>query len=398
MKTDNNNLTVVICVALAFLVFAPSVFALPPDTDNAALLYYQAFCVYEKPDDTMEDMIKDLANGRIEPNPTITKYIESCRATIKLAESAAELTRCDWGVKYSDGLDAQASHLAQVRILTYIILADARIALEQADYDLAIRRCLTARKLGIDVGQDPLAVGFLVEKAIEKITNQCIQDILSSHAMELKKLQHFKAQLDKLNSRVRLIEFFLEVERDVMAMYINTEKIQELLPWVDPEKDDSFVNVPDGSRKSILNADEQFCRKNMAYYNQHWDAIFSALKLPYPEVYNKLKELDKKAAEDVKENPDALMTVLLTPAAWRIYNTGIKSSTFSNALKTAIEIYKISAQTDQLPDSLPAGMAKDLFSGKDFEYKKTDVGFTLRCQGKDLDKNEIHQYEFKIKQ
>ena len=50
-----------------------------------------------------------------------------------------------------------------------------------------------------------------------------------------------------------------------------------------------------------------------------------------------------------------------------------------------------------LTDALPAGLPGDLFSGKDFEYEKTAEGFILRCQGKDLSKDEIYQYEFKVK-
>jgi len=37
-----------------------------------------------------------------------------------------------------------------------------------------------------------------------------------------------------------------------------------------------------------------------------------------------------------------------------------------------------------------------LFGGEDFEYKKTEEGFMLQCRGKDLDKDKIHQYEFKV--
>ncbi len=395
-----NNRTKLICylwIGLIMLMPQSLAFALPPDPDNAALLYYQAFCVYEKPDDTMKDMVGDLAKGNIEPNPTITKYIESCRPAIKLAESAGELGKCDWGVRYSDGLDAQASYLAQARMLTYIILADARIALTQANYDLTIKRCLTVRKLGIDVGQAPLTVGLLVEKSVERITNKCIQDTLSSGAMELKTLQHLKAQLDKLDSRIKPIEFFLEVEQEVMAMYITMERIQQVLPWIDPEKEVGFVNVPDGAREYILNADEHFCQRNLTYHTKFWNDVFSALKLPYQQAYSKLKELVDKLGQDYKKNPDATMTVLLLPGVYNIYNRHIQSRTFSNVVKTALEIYIIAAQTGQLPDSLPAGLPQDLFSCKDFEYEKTDDGFILRCQGKDLGKDEIYEYEFKVK-
>ena len=39
----------------------------------------------------------------------------------------------------------------------------------------------------------------------------------------------------------------------------------------------------------------------------------------------------------------------------------------------------------------------DIGSGKDFEYKKTSDGFILRCQSKDLSKDEIYEYKFKVK-
>jgi hypothetical protein len=42
-------------------------------------------------------------------------------------------------------------------------------------------------------------------------------------------------------------------------------------------------------------------------------------------------------------------------------------------------------------------LPKDLFSGKDFEYEKAADGFILRCQGKDLNRNEIYEYKFKVK-
>jgi len=46
---------------------------------------------------------------------------------------------------------------------------------------------------------------------------------------------------------------------------------------------------------------------------------------------------------------------------------------------------------------LPEDTPMDLFSGKDFKYEKTKEGFVLRCQGKDLVKNKIYEYEFKVK-
>jgi hypothetical protein len=63
----------------------------------------------------------------------------------------------------------------------------------------------------------------------------------------------------------------------------------------------------------------------------------------------------------------------------------------------AVEIYLIKAKTGRLPDEFPAGSPKDLFSDEDFEYEKKNSGFVLRCRGKDLLKDKIHEYEFKVK-
>ena len=75
--SKNSKLINSILIALFLLVSTSSAFALPPDPDNAALLYYQVFLIYEKPDDTMKDMIADLARGKIEPDTRITQFIES---------------------------------------------------------------------------------------------------------------------------------------------------------------------------------------------------------------------------------------------------------------------------------------------------------------------------------
>jgi hypothetical protein len=169
-----------------------------------------------------------------------------------------------------------------------------------------------------------VTVGFLVEKAIEKFTNE---DILASGEVELQTLQQLKLQLDELDSRAKPLEFFLETEQEVMAMYITPERIQELLPWIDGEKEPGFVNVPDDARNYILNADQEFCQRNLAYYNARWSEVFSALKLPYEQAYIKLGDSSEKPHWDYEENPDATMTVLLAPNTARIYNLGIKIKT-----------------------------------------------------------------------
>ena len=386
------ELTTAILTALV-LVAASSVFALPPDPDNAALLYYQAFLIYERPDDTMGAMITDLAAGKIEPDARVTKFIETQKTVIELAAAAAALPDCDWGMKYSDGLEMQWPHLAQTRNLAMLILADARIAATKGDHSLAIDRCLTARRLAVHTASEPTIINLLVGISVEKIANKCIQDILSSAPVRPETLRYLKVQLDEIDNTLLPIKLYYDTEREVMTMYMTTERIPEVVSHVVSEGEPWFNET----RELILAADEQFCQRNRAYYNEHINATLSSLELPYEQAYKRLKSLDKKPAEEFKQNPDATMTVLLGPATWKIYNHDVSRKTFSNALKAALEIYIIAARTGKLRDGLPAGLPKDLFSGEDFEYEKKADGFILRCRGKDLLKDKIHEYEFKVK-
>jgi hypothetical protein len=92
------------------------------------------------------------------------------------------------------------------------------------------------------------------------------------------------------------------------------------------------------------------------------------------------------------------LTNILAPSTQRIFSLATRYKTHNNAIKTAIEIYLIKAKTGKLPDVLPAGLPGDLFSDKPFIYEKTSEGFTLRCQGKDLSKDESpYEYKFKVK-
>jgi len=68
-----------------------------------------------------------------------------------------------------------------------------------------------------------------------------------------------------------------------------------------------------------------------------------------------------------------------------------------NALKTAVEVYLVGAQTGRLPETLSAYAPKDPFSGQEFEYEVTQSGFVLRCRAADLDGNRIREYDFTVR-
>ena len=200
MKTIINKLKTATCVTLILLVLTTSAPAYPPDPDNAALLYYQAYIAYEKSDDTMREMVSDLSRGKIEPNERIRKHIENCRGAINLAAAAAEVPNCNWGLKYSDKFEMLLSHLAQTRKLAFIIGAEIRILAADGDYQKALDRCLTLHKISKHMGDETI-ISFLVAMAINKMADNQIQYLLAEMPQDLKTLTWLKSQLAIIDSK-----------------------------------------------------------------------------------------------------------------------------------------------------------------------------------------------------
>jgi hypothetical protein len=333
--------------------------------------------------------------GKIEPNERIRKYIENCRGAINLAVAAAEVPNCNWGLKYSDGFEMLLSHLAQTRKLAFIIGAETRILAADGDYRQAHERSLTLHKISKHM-DDETIISLLVASALGKMADNHIQYLLADMPQDLKTLTWLKSQLAIIDSKSLSSRATTNYERELSLEHMHLDKVKKLIEIV------RGAPVKPGSKEAeqLRNVDQATIDKNRAYYIKHMDTLQTILSKPmnYAKVYSELKELHKQPHKDLAENKiDAYITSIVSPAFDKIVSIETRDKTFSNAVRVAIEIYIQKAQTGQLPETLPAGLPKDLFSGKDFRYEKTADGFTLRCRGKDLDKNETYSYEFKVK-
>ncbi len=395
MKTITNKIKTTKCVILMLLILSSPAFAYPPDPDNAALLYYQAYIAYEKTDDTMQAMVSDLSKGKIEPNERIRKYIENCREAIDNAVAASEIPNCNWGLRYSKAFDMSLSHLAQTRKLVFIIGSEIRILAADGDYQKALNRCLTLHKMSKHMGDETI-ISFLVAMAIGKMADNQIQFLLGEMPQDPKTLTWLKSQLAIIDSKPLSSRGTTEYERELSLEHMQLDKLKQLIEIVNGEP----IKPDSKEAEQLRNVDQATIDKNRAYYIKHMDTLQTILSSPmnYEKVYTGLKKLNEQPKKDVAENnTDAYITSIVSPAFERIVSVETRDKTFNNAVRAAVEIYIQKAKTGQLPETLPEGLPKDLFSGKDFRYEKTANGFTLRCRSKDLDKNETYKYEFKVK-
>lgn len=382
MKALKNNK--LILSAIVFFLTAACAYSYPPD--NAAVLYYKAGVFYGV-DSEMADMLADFQKGNIELNDKIREFVKANRIAINTVLDASEVKNCDWGMDFSQGMEMVMPPLANMKRLTYLVIADAKILAEDGDYETALSRCMSLYKMARHIN-DRVYISYLVGIAINGLTNGCVMQIMAEMPQDMQRLTWLKNQLIEIDSIPFSVKPAILGEREAVLIFMTPEQLPDIVRLCEVDK---------SVEEKMLSLDEVAISRNRTYFENYYTGVIAGFDMPYVEGYAALTDLAKKIEKDVKSNPDAILTGVLAPATHKIFSLTTRFKTHNNAIKTAIELYMIKAKTGKLPDELPAGLPGDLFSGKDFEYEKTPEGFILRCQGKDLGKDEIYEYEFKVK-
>ena len=391
MKTKySRNFVKTICILLIVLTTASLVRAYPPD--NAAVLYYKAFLILKEPSEEVKKMMADLRKGEIKPNDQIRQCLHENRHVLEFVEAAADVRECDWGHDISKGFDVLMPELSRIRLTAFMLTAKAQTLAEEGDHKTALGKCLTMHKMARHVGDD-LLISYLVSVSLNNLANRRIQDLLSSMPWDLETLVWLKSRMIAVTVDAPSIKVAMTREKKIAMQEIRKERAADgLLASMGVVEDETTA----AALERVREGDAKFFEDNREYYAGVMDDVIASIELPYQQSHRKLQELNERIQKDAKENPAAIMAALLMPANSRVRTLGTNNETFFNATRAAIEIYIVKARTGRLPEELPAGLPGDLFSDKDFEYRKTENGFALSCRAKDLDKDEVYQYEFKV--
>ena len=181
MKTiRSKKTTTAIFAVLVLLVSAPSVFAYPPD--NAAVLYYRAFMLYEKPDNDID--LWDYWKGNIELNEKIEEHLTRNHRVIDIVLDATRIDRCDWGLDYSQGTEVLLPPLHKARELFVLLAAEATMQTQRGDYRKALGRCMSIYRMARHINERPIMC-YLVAVAINAANHRCISQILSDMPQDI---------------------------------------------------------------------------------------------------------------------------------------------------------------------------------------------------------------------
>jgi len=381
-----------ICVILALWPLSLHATTLPPDPDNAALLYYQAFLLRPETDYDTWWSIDEVLRGA-DPNETLREYLNlpDCRETIELTEAAAQLPQCDWGIRYSQGIAAHLPLLVHFRNLSFLIYANAQVLAADGDYRVAFGRCLTIRRIAGHIGDD-LLINYLVSLQLDGLAHRCTCDVLGSMPTDADILTWLRGRLvvvrDVFPSFVRALE--MDFELSIQSLRTDPDSIIRLREHLAENADD------ENTRDEILGlTDEELIGLFREFYEDFFNTVFHVMdsEMTYEEKYLEIQRLSK-----IMEDKYAGNYYVGTGRIAEHYNLKVRNEAQFNALKAAIEIYFIKAKTGQLPETLPAGLPKDPYSGQDFGYEITEDGFTFHSPGEDFQGRGERLLEFKVKQ
>jgi hypothetical protein len=190
MKTIRSKKTIkTIFAVLVLLISAPSLSAYPPD--NAAVLYYRAFMLYEPEN---EIGLWDYFKGNIESNEKIEQYLKKNHRIINIVLDATGIDHCDWGLDYSQGTEILLPPLHKAREIFVLLAVDARMQTQRGNYRQALERCMSIYKMARHLNERPI-LSYLIATAIYAANNKCLTLILSDMPQDIETLTWLRDEL-----------------------------------------------------------------------------------------------------------------------------------------------------------------------------------------------------------
>jgi len=373
--------------------------AAPLNTDNAALLYYQAFLLRPDLNWALNSKLYGNYEGA-EYDIQIRTYMGHCLQMIELVETASRIPHCIWGTWQGVESGSEYSVIAlrsELDYLSRILLMDARILAANGHYRAALERCLTVRRLARHLSEDSRLYLIAHEPNVSAL--RTVQHVLGVMPLDVDILTWFRGQLavvrgpslsfaDRLQAEVK---YYLNQFRTIPNMRSRIKNL--LIEGAESEQ----------AREKARNfTDEQLLLYIREVHEPYLDSIFKIVDsgLAYEQKCAQMDRLINELEEEYGSSPlfyEVTVPIGMLRIVKDYSSFQVKQKAHINGLKAAVEVYLNTAETGNLPDELPDGLPKDPFSGRDFVYEKTNEGFVLRSQSEDFPKYMNKWLEFKIR-
>jgi len=364
------------------------------NTDNAALLYYQACLFVPEPNEALRYKIRPNAG----PTTQIRTYLGYCLPVIEMVETASRIPGCIWGA-WPKGYPDWAPLRRKMFLLSDILLVDAGILAVDGHYRVALERCLTVRRIARHLGHDPEL--YIYEVGFDRQALYMIRILLGMIPPDTDILTWFRGQFTTVQephvSFAKKFRGIVKIELDAMRthpdylrgfrntaiMEAEGEQAKENLRNLTDEQfrlraRDAFDRLADSILRILDN--EASCNQQLIQINEVIDQIMMEDDATAPISKSIVSRVNLKGQINV--------------AYTRAF---IDHEAHVNGTKAAVEVYLILAKTGKLPEKLPEHLPKNPFTGQDFEYEITDEGFVIRCESNEFLPEKEIVLEFRVR-
>jgi len=282
---------------------------------------------------------------------------------------------------------------AEFRQIAFLLEVDALTLTFDGDCRAALERCLSIRRMMYHIA-DEHDIGYLVSLQRHEQAFYCIQQILSSMPVDRETLTWLQGQISTVQGPPPPLgrAFEITLEDAIKHLRAHPEDLEI-------RKEGLLDIIEDESlRQEILSlTDDELLERAKELYKKFLSSVNRVIgsDIPYQQKHLQLKQLEDEFGDD-----DPIFIILFgyvpTNNVARHNDIYVRTIAEYNAIRAAIEIYLINAETGQLPETFPPHSPEDPFSGQDFEYEFTSQGFVLRCREKEIDADMLWEFEFKI--
>jgi len=339
-------------------------YAQPPDAENAAPLYADAFA-----------SLSGLA-------PNAPDFLPRKTRVLDLLHQAASRPKCRFDLDLTQGAKAALPHLPQLRKAAQLLADEANAQAANGKMDLAARSLLDGLHLVRSIEEEPLLLSRLLQIASVNLMQTSLESILNRKKFS-------EEQLAALQAGFGEAEKGLSLTRPVAGERAMGIALFQLPPA-------EGVQVLAKLQKPAVVTDFEAYWKTSTFgsdfnaYLELMDKAISASALPYPQCLEEIAQWTTQAHEIKKKA--YLVSDMLLPAMEAAFDRAAECAARTRVAQAAlaVERYRL-AHVNALPDSLGqlvpqflAQIPSDPFDGQPLRYEKLpSSGLVVYSIGKD---------------
>jgi hypothetical protein len=170
-----------------------------PDSENAALVYIQAFDALRLSREERYFLNPRKSHRTPQEQRIIEVALAKNRRALDLARRAAAMPRCVFPLNYKSysPFELLFPYYGEMRELARLLNAQAQIEAKAGNRSEALRDARILFGMANHLSNEPVLIGFLVAQAIEGIANATLAEVLANTSISLTQAESFEKSLPR---------------------------------------------------------------------------------------------------------------------------------------------------------------------------------------------------------